>query len=130
MGQKRRHLLSRIELPETLWVEGRRLRLVRVLKWDFFAKTAEYRDAAGGACLKVQKPARVLGIRFRGLGKILTDHEADLLTALAGIPGIPRYMGRWGRYGVLHEWIEGPTSSTASPRCSPPCTPAGRPWWT
>jgi hypothetical protein len=106
-GSGRRHLLADVRLPDVLCVEGRRLRLVRVLKWDFFAKTAEYRDRAGGACLKVQKPATVLGVPFRGFGVWMTRHEADLLRALAGVPGIPRYMGRWGRFGVLHEWIEG-----------------------
>ena len=105
--QRRRHLLSDITLPEVLHVEGRALRLVRVLKWDFFAKTAEYRDETGGACLKVQKPATVLGIPFRGLGHMMTRHEAEMLEVLGGIAGIPRLMGRLGRFGVVHEWIEG-----------------------
>lgn len=107
MSEQRRHLLSSIHLPEVLHVEDRELRLVRVLKWDFFAKTAEYRDEKGGACLKVQKPATFFGLPFRGIGDMMTRHEGDLLKHLADVPGIPRFMGRIGRYGCLHDWIEG-----------------------
>lgn len=98
-------------MPGSVWCEGRRFDHVETFKHDFFAATGLYRDEAAGA-LAVLKLGRQtplpLSVPAAWIGRFLTRREVRMYRALAGTPGVPRFIGVVGdEAGFLHEFIPG-----------------------
>ncbi|MCC7425182.1 MAG: hypothetical protein IT428_33345 [Planctomycetaceae bacterium] len=94
-------LPSEIQLPDGLYTH------LRTYKHDFFAATGLYRGPAGKAILKMGRTAPLLGVPMEWLGRYLADHEFDLYDAVQDLAGVPRCLGRWGRTGFVHVFVEG-----------------------
>ena len=102
-----------------------RWRFVKLYKHDFFAATGMYElegskgevCAAGGASatverggravLKMQRVQPLLGVPMKWLGACVARHEIAVYEALQGVPGVPKFLGRVGATGFLHEFVEG-----------------------
>jgi len=106
--------MGRAAPPGEIVADGRTYRFVRLFKHDFFALTALYEadaDAGGSqgaqAVLKIQRAYPYLGFPMRWLGKLIAGHEVRIYEALQGVRGVPRFLGRIGATGFLHEFIPG-----------------------
>ena len=99
--------LGHREPPDSITVGGESYALAKVFKNDFFAITCLYRGKSDKIVLKINRQASVAGIPLGWVGRFLAAHEASLYRRLAGIEGIPCFLGRWGKTGVLHRYIEG-----------------------
>ncbi len=99
--------LGRDDPAPEIVVAGRTYRRVKVFKHDFFAATALYQGPAGKIVLKLGRRARFLGLPLAWIGRFLVGHEVRLYELVDGIPGVPRFTGRWGDHGFAHEFIEG-----------------------
>src|SRR5437762_532224 len=92
------------DLPLTIEVESRSYGMGQVFKHDFFAATALYEDGAGSKLiLKIGRQASLLGLPMTWIGRFLARHESRLFELSAGLEGIPRYLGRFGPTGIVHE---------------------------
>ena len=81
-----------------------------VLKSDRYARTLRVRLADGTRA--VHKTSVVVlppGVRVPAASRRLTRREADHLERLAGVPGIPRLLGRPSPDTFLRQWIDGAT---------------------
>ena len=94
--------------PAGLEVAGRRYRLVRVFKHDFFAATCLY-EAPGPAefpriVVKLGREQAFCGLPMAWYARMMGRHEEAIYRALAGVPGVPRWVGRIGRsaYAIEH----------------------------
>lgn len=115
---------------ERIAIEGRQYRFVRLFKHDFFALTALYEaaeapepatvtpESAAGtlreqavlpaqAVLKVQRAYPFFGLPLTWLGKLIAGHEVNIYQRLQGLRGVPRFLGRVGATGFLHEFVPG-----------------------
>jgi hypothetical protein len=92
-------------------IDGQSYSHRRLFKNDFFAATALYEGPAGKVILKVQRQASFLLIPLGWVGRLLAAREAAALNRLSGVPGVPRLIGRWGKTGIVREYIEGRTLS-------------------
>lgn len=100
--------LGRRRPPQTLVVAGAEYQLARVFKHDFFAVTSMYEGENGRVVLKLNRQAALGGaIPLRWIGRILARREAALFERVRGVEGVPRFLGRWGDTGVLHEYVAG-----------------------
>lgn len=111
MGEKIRHswlrALGRADMPAEIELPSGRYRHLRTFKHDFFAATGLYDGPEGRAVLKLGRSQSLLGIPMGWLGEWAADHEADLYRLAEGVPGIPKCLGRIGRTGFVHAFIEG-----------------------
>lgn len=101
-------------LPTEISVEGRRYRLLRTFKHDFFAATGLYEtilaDKSEVGTLKVLKVARMqpfLGVGLLWLGRRLCQREMGILERLQDMDQVPHLVGRWGQTAFLYDYIEG-----------------------
>jgi hypothetical protein len=105
--------MGRAEAAEEIIIEGLRYRFVRLFKHDFFAMTVLYEvvgeegEVRGQAVLKIQRAYPFFGFPLRWLGRLVAGHEIDVYERLQGVRGIPRFLGRVGKTGFLHEFIPG-----------------------
>lgn len=105
--------LGRKPLPPTIEVEGRRYRLARVFKHDFFAATALYERDQHRVILKLQRQASFLLVPLGWVGRILAARERAAFRRLAGLPGVPRLLADFGPTGLIREFVEGSTLAEA-----------------
>jgi len=99
-------------MPPGVEAQGVAWRFSKLFKHDFFAATALYeRDASDGrrelAVLKVQRIYPYFGFPMRWLGRKVANHEIRIYERLQGIAGIPKFLGRIGDTGFLHEFVPG-----------------------
>jgi hypothetical protein len=87
-------------------VDGR-YRHVRTFKHDFFAATGLYEGPSGRVVLKLGRTKPFLGLPMSWLGEWAADHETELYRLAESVPGIPACMGRVGRTGFVHAFVEG-----------------------
>ena len=99
--------LGRKPIPEQIEVQGSSYTRRRVFKNDFFAVTCLFEGPAGRVVLKVQRQAPFLLIPLGWVGRLLASRETAALERLQDLDGIPRLIGRWGKTGVVREYIEG-----------------------
>lgn len=84
-----------------------------LFKRDFYAATGLYRHSAqarllpGQVVLKIYHTDPFLGLPLRWLGRWLCDREVGFMQRLAGVPGVPRLLGRHGESGLVREFIPG-----------------------
>lgn len=105
--------LGKRSLPADIDFAARIYRRQTEYKNDFFAATALYEAEGRKVILKVQRQASFFLFPLGWLGRILARREEAMLRRLEGVPGVPRFLGRWGATGVVREFIEGSTLSQA-----------------
>jgi hypothetical protein len=94
-------------LPDSVTINGASYRLRQRFKHDFFAATALYEGDAGKIILKIGRCAPLFGIPTAWIGAFLARREANAFNALSDLQAIPKCLGRVGRTGVAHVFIEG-----------------------
>ncbi len=109
--------LGRYNLPSQLNVNDSVYRLKKIFKHDFFAITSLYeitessRKISSGSpvriVLKLNRKADFIGIPFKWLGVAVCENEIEILRALRGVRGVPRYIGQYENVGLIYEFIEG-----------------------
>lgn len=100
--------LGRTPFPAEVCISGRRYRLQKVFKHDFFAVTGLMESADGRRIvLKIGRTAPLLGWPAAWVGAWLAGREARIYRALRGVRGIPAFAGTWGRCGMAHEYVAG-----------------------
>lgn len=93
--------------PFSIVVEGKSYQQARIFKHDFFAATGLYVSDSGKVVLKVGRRAAILFLPTRWIGEALAYHEARLYGLVAGLPGVPAFLGRLGPTAIVHDYIEG-----------------------
>ena len=99
--------LGRSSPPKVIQVAGNEYRLAHLFKHDFFACTGLYVGPAGKVVLKLGRQADILGFPAQWIGRFLAAREAAAYQALNDLESVPRFLGRWGSTGIVHEFIEG-----------------------
>ena len=111
--------LGRQEPPAEVEVEGRTYRLAQVFKHDFFAFTGRYQGeelppgsplaetTCSAIVLKIGRVASFFGLPLSWIGRLHSWHESAVFAEVQDIDVVPRFTGRYGRYGVTHDYIEG-----------------------
>jgi hypothetical protein len=103
-------------LPEQFEIDGVAYRLARTIKHDFFAATGFYADPAGRlVVLKIGRAAKFLGWPLDWLGQWLCDREVRFYRRLADLPNVPAVLGRVGKTGFVHAYVEGQPLSKDRP---------------
>jgi hypothetical protein len=98
------------ELPAAVEAEGVTWHFSKLFKHDFFAATALYAradDPERLAVLKIQRTYPLYGFPMKWLGRKVANHEIRIYEKLQGVEGIPKFLGRVGETGFLHEFIPG-----------------------
>lgn len=79
-----------------------------LIKHDFFAATAFYRNEAGNkAVLKIGRAIAFWGFPMKWLGRWLRDREVRFYAKLQDLPNIPRLLGEPTETSFLHSFVEG-----------------------
>lgn len=103
-------------LPKQITLDGKTYHLRQVFKHDFFAATALYeKDRQQESesqyppkiILKINRQEHFLGLPLAWLGELFCRHQISILRHLSDVPGIPRFLSRYGRTGFTYEYIEG-----------------------
>lgn len=107
---------GRYDLPQHLIINQTGYSFVRVFKHDFFAATllfersdkqSQDKNHARQIVLKLGRRADFLGIPFGWLGHALIEHEISILRSLQPVAGVPRLLGRYGKWGLVYKYIPG-----------------------
>lgn len=110
-GKENKHAwlraLGAADLPARITLADGEYQHVRTYKHDFFAATGLYRGPSGLAILKLGRTTPLFGLPMAWLGAMLADHELAVYAAAEGVEGIPRCLGKWGRTGLTHAFVEG-----------------------
>lgn len=100
--------MGKESLPARIKVAGLIYAHRKTYKDDFFAVTAMYESSdEKRVILKVNRVASLFLIPMSWVGKLLTAREIACFTKLEGIPGVPRFVERYGSTGLVREFIEG-----------------------
>lgn len=99
--------LGKAEMPAWIVLSDGEYRHLRTYKHDFFAATGLYEGPSGKAILKMGRVVGLFGLPMAWIGRYLADRECAVYTAVADVPGVPRYLGRWGTTGFVHAFVEG-----------------------
>lgn len=99
--------LGRSSPPDSIRIENNTYGFDKLFKHDFFAATALYVGPAGKVVLKLGRQVSILGLPAEWIGRLLARREAAAYAALADLDAVPRFLGRWGSTGIVHEFIEG-----------------------
>lgn len=99
--------LGKEPVPESVEIAGASYRLVRVFKHDFFAATSLFEGDAGKIVLKIGRRASLFGFPLGWIGRWHANHETKMYQLLADLPVVPDFIGRYGRHGFAHAYIEG-----------------------
>ena len=99
--------LGKQEPPTEIEVEGKPYTLERIFKHDFFAFTGCYVGEHDRIVLKIGRMASVFGIPLSWIGRLHAWHESSVFRDVDDIDIVPRFTGRYGKYGVTHEFIAG-----------------------
>src|SRR4051794_30535759 len=101
-------------LPEVAELLGTSYRLSKVLKQDFYAAVGLYERGSASesgapdqVLLKVYHtdPLGILPLGF--VGRRLWRREVLSLKRLAGVQGVPQYLGQYGPAGLVREYVPG-----------------------
>jgi len=102
-------------LPARVSWDGCSYRLRHILKHDFFAATGLYHaeshrwppEAPAKIVLKLSRQQHFLGLPLTWMGAIFAEHEFAVMQCLTNLRGVPRVLGRYGKTGVIYQYIEG-----------------------
>ncbi len=95
------------ELPETLEIDGVTCTHELTFKHDFFAATGVYVMNGRRIVVKFGRSASLLGVSLAWLGRWLTFREARHYHRLAGIEGVPAFVGMAHCNAFAHDFIPG-----------------------
>lgn len=89
---------------------GAAYRLARVFKHDFFAATCLY-ESMGTApfpriVVKYGRDQAFCGLPLEWYGRMLLEHEEAIYARLAGVRGVPRWVGRLSQTAYAIEYID------------------------
>jgi hypothetical protein len=108
--------LGRADLPATFTLGSELYRHERTVKHDFFAATGFYLSPGGErVVLKVGRTQEYGGLPLHWLGTWLCEREARFYKACADLPNIPKLLGRVGKTGFVHAYVEGRPLSKEHP---------------
>lgn len=99
--------MGKRHLPSTIEVNGTLYQKKRVFKNDFFAVTAQYESDRELVILKVHRQAPLFLLPLGWLGCLLAARERAAFLQLEDVEGIPKFIARWKRTGVIRAYIEG-----------------------
>ena len=99
--------LGREPLPAEITVGEESCSLQKVFKHDFFAVTAVYASKNQKVILKIGRKASLFGLPLGWIGRLHAWHESTMYQALSDVQAVPRFLGRFGKHGFIHEYIEG-----------------------
>jgi hypothetical protein len=99
--------LGRADLPARIRLADAEYTHTRTYKHDFFAATGLYGGPGGQIVLKVGRAAPLFGLPMSWLGRFLMQREEEIYRAAGDLPGVPRWLGRWGETGLIHAYVEG-----------------------
>jgi len=89
---------------------GRTYRLIRVFKHDFWAATCLYETDADAewpkVVVKLTRRQPFCGLPMAWVGRLTGEHEEAIYAAIAGVPGVPRWLGRVRPGGFAIEFID------------------------
>lgn len=94
-------------MPKQVVCRGEKYQHVETFKHDFFAATGLYRGPRGLCVLKMGRQTDLFTFDTGWIGEFLARREAAFYRQLTGLPGIPEYIGRVGRTGLLHAFVPG-----------------------
>lgn len=95
------------DMPPSIMLADGEYRHLRTFKHDFFAATGLYEGPSGRVVLKMGRVAGLFGVPMAWMGELMARHEAGIYEELNGLPGVPRWVGRYGRTGIIHAFLEG-----------------------
>ncbi len=96
-------------LPEQITLKQRQYHLQKLFKHDFWAATGLYNNGSSLVVLKIYRRQDLLGLPMGWLGRWLADREIFFYRYLQDLPGISRFLGRFGASGFVHAYIPGQT---------------------
>ena len=100
--------LGRAGLPDSFDIADKTYRRVQTVKHDFFAATGFYEDESGRrVVLKMGRTEEFAGLPLAWLGQWLCDREVRFYNKLSDLPNVPAVLGRVGRTGFIHDYVEG-----------------------
>lgn len=95
-------------MPETFSLSGVEWMRRRVFKHDFVAATGLYEDSEGNlVVLKLYRLRHYYGIPFEFISRWEARHEERVYRALQDTGHVPRWIGRYGKAGIVHEFVPG-----------------------
>ena len=102
--------------PERIEIGGYEYRLVRVFKHDFWAATILYEAGPTSkdttppeipkVVVKLGRQQSFCGLPLGCYARLLLNHERDIYRTLAGIEGVPRWVGSACQTGIAIEYID------------------------
>ncbi len=101
------HALGKNPPPQEIHIDGGAYQLDRVFKHDFFAFTARYEGHDGGVVLKIGRKAPFFGFPLSWIGRLHSWHESSVFREVDDLEIVPRFRGRFGAHGLVHDYIEG-----------------------
>jgi hypothetical protein len=100
--------LGRHDLPARITVGGAVYRHERTVKHDFWAATGFYLGPAGErVVLKCGRSAEFCGVALTWIGRYMCWREMHFYQRLADLPNIPKLLGRVGKTGFVHAYVDG-----------------------
>jgi hypothetical protein len=103
------------EIPGEFDAQGVKWRKVKAFKHDFFAATGLYESENGRkAVLKIFRPYSYLGIPYGLLSRWQAAHEENVYKRLQDTDCVPKWIGRYQKTGIIHEYVPGNDLSAKS----------------
>ncbi len=93
--------------PQEIQVGGESFRPERIFKHDFFAFTALYVGDRNRVVLKIGRRASFFGFPLSWIGRIHSWHESAVFQEVGDLEIVPRFRGRLGRHGLIHDYVDG-----------------------
>jgi len=96
-------------LPDEIEAGGEKWRRLKTFKHDFFAATGLYQaeNSKTQAVLKIFRPYSYKGLPYGLLGRWEARHEAKIYQKLQDTGHVPKWIGRYGKHGIMHEFVPG-----------------------
>lgn len=105
--QRQFYALYEPDMPNSVTLDAVAYRKVQTFKYDFFAATVLYEGQGRQVVVKIYRVRRFFGLPMGWTGRLQVGHETRLYRLLAGIEGIPEYLGRVGKTGFVHAFVPG-----------------------
>jgi len=107
--------LGRKGLPEQIVLCGRPYRLERRFKHNSVSAVGLYAADGDRVVLKCYRRAPALVVPMEWAGRMMAAHEAAMLRRVWDVPGVPRLRGRYGRTGLVRDYVPGRPLTRRSP---------------
>ncbi len=100
--------LNGAEMPAKIEADGASWTREKVFKHDFFAATGMYKASDGRTgVLKIFRPFPYMLFPVQWLSRFQARHEEKVYLALQDTGSVPKWHGRVGATGILHEFVPG-----------------------